>query len=122
MNGIVVMDASLAFKWLVREEHSDQAQAISRSWADDGVQTAAPHLLPVEVANALHRRVARGELTVDDAMRLLEHLLASGIELREAPTSTRGRCKSQVNSARGRSMTPTTSPWRHPRLRILDCR
>ena len=31
MNGIVVVDASLAFKWLVREDNSDQAQAISRS-------------------------------------------------------------------------------------------
>ena len=85
MNGIVVVDASLAFKWLVREENSDQAQAISRSWADNGVQTAAPHLLPVEVANALHRRVVLGELTVGNAVRLLEHLLASGIELREDP-------------------------------------
>ena len=79
------MDASLAFKWLVREENSDQAQAISRSWANDGVQTAAPHLLPVEVANALHRRVMLGELNVEDAVRLLQHLLASGIELREDP-------------------------------------
>ena len=85
MNGIVVVDASLAFKWLVREDNSDQAQAISRSWANDGVQAAAPHLLPVEVANALHRRVLLGELTVEDAVRLLQHLLASGIELREDP-------------------------------------
>ena len=75
MSGIVVVDASLAFKWLVREENSDHAQAISRSWANDGVQTAAPHLLPVEVANALHRRVLLGELTVEDAVRLLQHLL-----------------------------------------------
>ena len=43
-------DASLAFKWLVREENSDRAQAISRSWTDDGFQAAAPHLLPIEVA------------------------------------------------------------------------
>ena len=63
MNGIVVVDASLAFRWLAREENSDRAQAISRSWADDGVQTAAPHLLPIEVANDLHRRVLLGELT-----------------------------------------------------------
>ena len=82
MNGFVVVDASLAFKWLVSEEHSDRAQALSRSWANDGIQASAPYLMPVEVANALHRRVARGELTVSDAVRLLEHLLASGLELR----------------------------------------
>ena len=83
MNGIVVVDASLAFKWLVSEENSDLAQSISRSWANNGIQAAAPYLMPVEVANALHRRVVRGELAVEDAVRLLEYLLASGIELRD---------------------------------------
>ena len=85
MNGVVVVDASLAIKWLVSEENSDKARAISRSWANAGIQTAAPYLMPVEVTNALHRRVVRGELTVEDAIRLLEYLLASGIELRDEP-------------------------------------
>ena len=85
MSEMVVVDASLAFKWLVSEENSDRAHALSREWVKAGIQTAAPYLLPVEVANALHRRVARGELTVSDAARLLEYLLASGIELRDAP-------------------------------------
>ena len=86
MNGIVVVDASLAFKWLVSEENSDLAHSISRSWANKGIQAAAPYLMPVEVANALHRRVVRGELTVEDAVQLLEYLLASGIELRDEPS------------------------------------
>ena len=85
MNGVVVVDASLAIKWLVSEENSDKARAISRSWANAGIQAAAPYLMPVEVTNALHRRVVRGELTVEDAIRLLEYLLASGIELRDVP-------------------------------------
>ena len=85
MNGVVVVDASLAIKWLVSEENSDKARASSRSWANAGTQAAAPYLMPVEVTNALHRRVVRGELTVEDAIRLLEYLLASGIELRDEP-------------------------------------
>ena len=89
MSGFVVVDASLAFKWLVSEENSDNARAISRAWANEGIQAAAPYLMPVEVTNALHRRVLRGELSVEDAVRLLEHLLASGIELRDEPRSTR---------------------------------
>ena len=32
MNGLVVVDASLAFKWLVEEEDSDKAHAILQSW------------------------------------------------------------------------------------------
>ena len=85
MNGVVVVDASLAFKWLVKEDHSDEARAISRSWASQGVRTTAPYLMPVEVANALHRRVVQGELALEDAGRLLETLLASGIDLQESP-------------------------------------
>ena len=91
MNGLVVVDASLAFKWLVSEENSDKARAISRSWANQGIKAVAPYLMPVEVTNVLHRRVVRGELAVEDAVRLLEHLLASGIELRDDPgLHTRG--------------------------------
>ena len=41
--------------------------------------------MPVEVANVLHRCVVRGELTVEAAVRLLETLLASGVELRDTP-------------------------------------
>lgn len=84
-DGFVVIDASLAFKWLVPEEHPDKAFALARSWDNEGTQPAAPHLMPVEVANALLRRVVRNELTVADATRLLQSLLATGISLREAP-------------------------------------
>ena len=64
----MVVDASLAFKWLVSEENSDRAQSNSRSWANNGIQAVEPYLMPVEVANALRRRVVRGELTVEDAV------------------------------------------------------
>ena len=85
MNGFVVVDASLAVKWLVNEVHSDTAYTLARSWARHGTQPVAPYLMPVEVTNALHRRVVRKEITVEEAMRLLDALLASGIELREPP-------------------------------------
>ncbi len=85
MNGFVVVDASLAFKWLVPEENSDKARQLARTWDSEGTQPVAPHLMPVEVANALHRRVVRTELTVDEATRLMENLLATGIGLRETP-------------------------------------
>lgn len=85
MNGLVVVDASLAVKWLISEVHSDKAYALARSWAGQGTQPVAPYLMPVEVANALHRRVVRKEVTAEVATRLLESLLASGIELREPP-------------------------------------
>ena len=64
MNGFVVVDASLAFKWLVPENDSDKARELARLWDSSGTQPVAPHLMPVEVANGLHRRVIRDELTL----------------------------------------------------------
>ena len=86
MNGLVVVDASLAFKWLVEEEHSDKADALGRMWASQGTRSAAPYFMPVEVANALHRRVVRAEMSVHDGVRLIETLLSSGLELHETPS------------------------------------
>ena len=83
MSGFVVVDASLAFKWLVREEHTDKALAILREWLDEEVTPAAPHLLPFEVSNALHKRVTRGELSIEGAVDLIGNLLTSKIELHQ---------------------------------------
>ena len=79
MSEYVVVDASVAFKWLVEEEHSDKATALARLWDDDGSRLAAPQLLSFEVANALHRRVARGEFAVDVAVGLMDDLMSLGI-------------------------------------------
>ena len=81
MSGFVVVDASLAVKWLVREEHTDKALAILQAWNNEEVTPSAPHLLPFEVANALHRKVVRGQLSVEDSTRMVERLLASRLEL-----------------------------------------
>ena len=85
MNSFVVVDASLAFKWLVEEEHSDRAHAILQSWESRDARMTAPHLMAVEVTNALHRRVVRGELTVEAATDLIVSLLSSRLELHETP-------------------------------------
>ncbi len=86
MNGfVVVVDASLAFKWLVEEEDSDQAHEILQSWDSQNMRLAAPHLMLVEVTNALHRRVVRGEMSVEVAADLIESLLSSRLELHETP-------------------------------------
>ena len=85
MNGLVVVDASLAVKWLVEEDDSDKAHAILQSWDSQGIRLAAPYLMPVEVANVLHRRVTRNEISVEVAVDLIESLLSSRLELNETP-------------------------------------
>ena len=85
MSGSVVVDASLAVKWLVEEDDSDKAHAVLQSWVAQDITRIAPHLMPFEVANALHRRVLRGELNVGDSIRMIARLLASRLELHHSP-------------------------------------
>ena len=77
----VVVDASIAVKWLILEEHTAEARALARSWREAGVRLAAPQLMPFEVGNALYRRVTAGNLSFEDATRLMSNLMAQGIEL-----------------------------------------
>lgn len=87
MNGAayVVVDASLAFKWLVEERDSAIAHAILRSWLSEDTVPAAPRLMPFEITNALHRRVMQGEFSVEEAAQLTESLLSPPLELHETP-------------------------------------
>jgi predicted nucleic acid-binding protein len=85
VSDVVVVDASLAFKWLLWEPQSEEAFTLLSSWDRQGIRPAAPHLLPFEVANALHRRVVRRELTVEAAADLIRGLLTSQVDLHETP-------------------------------------
>ena len=71
VNGSVVVDASLAVKWLVEEDDSDKARAALQSWVAEDITRIAPYLLPFEVTNALHRRVLRGELNVGNSVLMI---------------------------------------------------
>ncbi|NSW58417.1 MAG: type II toxin-antitoxin system VapC family toxin [Armatimonadetes bacterium] len=67
MSGIrrpVVVDASVAIKWVLTESDSDAA----RSLVKRRVEMAAPASLRVETANVLWRRVQRKELTLEQAL------------------------------------------------------
>lgn len=76
--GTVVVDASLAIKWVVEEPYSTEAERLLERWKDEDVRTVAPGLLPYEVANALHKRVLRGDMSADDARRGVEAILQAG--------------------------------------------
>nr|WP_205524202.1 type II toxin-antitoxin system VapC family toxin [Rhodopseudomonas sp. WA056] len=66
----MVVDASVAVKWLVYEDLSTNAISLARS----GNPLLAPRLLLIEVANALVRKAARGELSMDRAMHEYDKL------------------------------------------------
>ena len=70
MTGSVVIDASLAVKWLVNEVHTGKAFALARSWTKAGIQPVAPYLMLIEVANVLYRRALRGDISARGHFRL----------------------------------------------------
>lgn len=59
MNSRIVVDASVAVKWVIAEEHSPLAEALV------GRQMIAPSLLLIECGNALLRRARMGDLPAD---------------------------------------------------------
>ncbi len=68
----IVVDASVAVKWVVQENGTAQALAIRQ-----GRQLIAPDLIVAECANILWKKVTRLELTVEQASlaaRLLERV------------------------------------------------
>ena len=72
-----VVDASVALKWVVPEAGSADADALRR--AD---QLLAPDLIVTEWANALWKKVGRGEIALDDALLAARVLQQAQIELR----------------------------------------
>ena len=76
MTGFVV-DASVAVKWLVGEEYSEQATALLHG----GSTFVAPALVFAEAANALWAMHRRGDIAADDLAEAVETLRAAPISL-----------------------------------------
>jgi predicted nucleic acid-binding protein len=72
----VVIDASVAIKWVVQEADSDLARALA------GRDMLAPELLRLECLSAIWRRIVQRELTLREAPVLLRLLEAIPIRLR----------------------------------------
>jgi predicted nucleic acid-binding protein len=72
----VVVDASVALKWVIDEEGSDEAAALLRE-----EPLAAPDLLVVECANALWTKARRRVLSPDLAGAALTAIQAAPLDL-----------------------------------------
>lgn len=70
----VVVDASVALKWVVEEEGSAAALALADR------EMAAPTLLQVECANALWAKARREELTQAEVVRRVKALSGAPVE------------------------------------------
>jgi predicted nucleic acid-binding protein len=73
---IFVVDASVVIKWFVPEIHSDAARRL----LDQDHQYFAPDLLFAETANAIWKKVRRGELSSRQSQRLVTDFGAIAVE------------------------------------------
>lgn len=80
MSAVLVVDASVALKWVVTEEGSDEASMLLSQLADEDLKLIAPEHLIGEVANGLRKRVGQGTVGVDDALAALDAIAALGVE------------------------------------------
>lgn len=82
---MICVDASVAVKWILVEEHSEAALALSATAAEAGEAIVAPQLLLFEVTNVLRQRMRRQGLTLPEARHLLGAFLRRPIFLRSPP-------------------------------------
>ncbi len=82
MSDVVVVDASLALKWVLAEADSGAAITLLNSWTDKGIKVIAPALFTYEVTNTLHRQSVVGKITYEEAKQGLTDLFATGILLK----------------------------------------
>lgn len=72
---MMVVDASVAVKWVIPEDDSPHAWRIQEKYQDEQLDIVAPYLVISEVANVLWKRVRRGDLSVEMARRACAQFL-----------------------------------------------
>ncbi len=71
----LVVDSSVAIKWVVQEQGTEQALALRR------YRLSAPDLLAAECANVLWKKVRRGDMNEAEAVVAAGLLELSGVDL-----------------------------------------
>jgi predicted nucleic acid-binding protein len=90
VNGSVVVDASLAIKWVLTEPYTVEAVTLLTEWSQRQTSPLVPGWFACEVANVLYRRMLAGSLTLANAKLGVENLMAAVTVLDVEPaTATR---------------------------------
>ena len=80
MKNIVVVDTSIAIKWVIDESDSKTAEKLLEEWNDREVLILAPALLAYEITNALYQKIRRSEITLERCKEALKGFALVGIE------------------------------------------
>ena len=83
---MIVVDASVAAKWIFTEEYSAQARALLRATLQAAERITAPPPLPVEVTNIIRQRMRQETLSISEAQERLAAFLTVPLTLRAPRT------------------------------------
>ena len=79
----VVVDASLALRWVLKDEKEVRADTLLSQWAMSLTRMLVPPLFLSEIANALYLSVRRSRLTLKEARLALVTIMQIGAEVTE---------------------------------------
>lgn len=75
MNKSVVVDTSIALKWILQEHDSNIARSLLIQWINQEVVLLAPTLLMYEITNKLHQILNKGSITQEELKKTLRVML-----------------------------------------------
>ena len=85
----VVVDASLVFKWIVKEEDLALADDLAGQWFAEQGPVLAPSLLLFELTNALYQQIRSGDLDIDGAEMAIDRIRTLPVQFVESEHLTR---------------------------------
>lgn len=71
----MIVDTSLAVKWVAVESASELAIRLSESWSRERIVVSAPDLMAFEAANALYSKAYWGHVSYDHAKDMMTSLM-----------------------------------------------
>ncbi|MFO0939082.1 MAG: type II toxin-antitoxin system VapC family toxin [Gemmataceae bacterium] len=78
----LVVDSTVAFKWVVPEVNSDKSEKIQEDFQNQRFEIHTPDIFPIELAHALTRSERQGRILVGQAEMFWGDIMTT------APTST----------------------------------
>ena len=87
--GDVVVDVSLAAKWVIREREGDEARAMLLRWHERGICRTGPSWFVCELGNNVCPRLLRGRTTPAGATASVDAVLARVVLLDVEPVLTK---------------------------------
>lgn len=84
----LVVDASVAVKWVLPEEGHEEALLIQEKYQDEEIDLIAPYLLISEIANVLWKRERRGDLSAPIVRRCFQQFLQDSPILLDSVTTS----------------------------------